>query len=59
MNRREHGCAYQTAVAEWQKVKMVMNQNESFRLLENRLWRNMIHVMQELDGFTVHHHQVI
>ena len=36
MNRREHGCAHQAAVAEWQKVKMVVNQIEGFRLLENR-----------------------
>src|SRR5262249_15797449 len=39
MNRREHWRAHQSAVAKWQKVKMVVNQIEGFRLLED--CRNM------------------
>src|SRR2546426_11473936 len=39
MNRRQHWRAHQSAIAEWQKVKMVVNQIECLSLLED--CRNM------------------
>src|SRR5262245_52773652 len=39
MNRRQHWCTHQSTVAQWRKVKMVVDQLEGLSLLEN--CRNM------------------